>query len=154
MATQVCVHACPSHDIELDIEIPFIKRGPSYQSAFIVMQAEQSTRGSSVEEQQSASGVADLVIYRRKAPVIVIETKAVVPVTIETVKPTDMIEMLIYCLYITRISVCVCVSVYVHFGLHDFFKFRRCFHHQYYSRFIELSLTVITNLTFRLPLQI
>ena len=112
MATQVCVHACPSHDIKLDIELPFITRGPSYQSDFIVMQAEQSTGDSSVE--QSAGEVADLVIYRRKVTVIVIETKAVVPVTIETVKPTDMFEMLIYCLYITRISVCVCMSVHIY----------------------------------------
>ena len=102
---------------------------------------------------------------------MVLGVKSVVSIEFKIVKPQDCIEMLIYCLYITRlfnidgVLGCVTDRKVWHVlrvsrsgnelsikGLHDLCKFRRRCHCQYRSLFIELSLTITTNLTFHLPL--
>ena len=55
-------------------------------------------------KEPSYSTDASMIIYKESTPIIVIEVKTVVPAEFEIIKPSDCIKMLIYCLYIMRIS--------------------------------------------------
>ena len=52
-------------------------------------------------DESSSSGT--VIIYQSNTPAMIIEVKTVVSIESEIVKSQDCIEMLIYCLYITRL---------------------------------------------------
>ena len=85
----------------LDIELPFKKRGPPYQSDFVIMTKEQTPTEASKPSSSSTTG---MVLYQSNVPAMIIEVKIVVAMDFKSVKAHECIEMLIYCLYILRIQ--------------------------------------------------
>lgn len=75
-----------------NVNIPYKKRGPPYQTDFI----------STKEEPVTVPGPS-MVILRKSIPQMIIEVKMSVPVDFSKLDNHDCIELLIYCTYIMSV---------------------------------------------------
>ena len=86
--------------LSLEIELPMKKKGPPYQTDYVILMKETA-----------------------KEPSYSTEVKTVVPVEFKIVKPCHCIEMLIYCPYIMRISKLDSILGCLMDGINDYMTF-------------------------------
>ena len=85
------------------IPIPIKKRGPHYKADFKTTPALSTDANIDAPVDDNLDDKPDIVIFKNKLPIMVIEVKSSMPVDCCKVRPNDWMEMLIYCHYVLKI---------------------------------------------------
>ena len=90
------ISICPS----LDLDIPIKKKGPAYNSDFVIFKTTPQPTSNACD----AGGSVGLVVYQSSRPIIVVEVKATVGCDLYKIPPHFVMEMLVYCIYIMKMK--------------------------------------------------